>query len=117
MTTAALEAPGILCSHEWEHLRINELFFGLMLDVRWAYDWLIGTLESNYERGLLLLGLKGVEESSFPSIRPQNVSPASSGKTLFPCPEARICDGEVTIMYSINIQGMRHLLLSLLSCA
>ena len=97
MTTAALEAPGILCSHEWEHLRINELFFGLMLDVRWAYDWLIGTLESNYERGLLLLGLKGVEESSFPSIRPQNVSPASSGKTLFPCPEARICDGEVTI--------------------
>ena len=60
-----------------------------MLDVRWAYDWLIGTLESNYERGLLLLGLKGVEESSFPSIRPQNVSPASSGKTLFPTVKRR----------------------------
>ena len=66
-----------------------------MLDVRWAYDWLIGTLGKQLCKGLL--GLKGAEESSFPSIRPQNVSPASSGKTLFPCPEARICDGGVTI--------------------
>ena len=60
MTTAALEAPGILCSHEWEHLRINELFFGLMLDVRWAYDWLIGTLGKATMKGACYFwGLKG----------------------------------------------------------
>ena len=56
--------------------------------------WL-GLWESNYVRGFW--GLKWVEESSFPNIRPQNVSPCQLRQTLFPCPEARICDGGVTI--------------------